>query len=134
MKYSASREWVEVESHSGSRDDRGNHMPMTARVGITHIAQKELGNIVYVELPKLGSQVDKQQEAAVLESTKAAVDVYSPVSGQIVEVNTQLVDHPELINQFPETQGWIYKIALAEASELDQLMDAEGYLTSLRSS
>lgn len=114
MKFTESHEWIEVESEIG-------------KVGVTQFAQKELGDIVYVELPKVNTNVARGKEAAVLESTKAAADVYSPVSGTIVEVNEALRTAPELINQSPEEQGWIFKIKLLNPSELDQLMDKDAY-------
>lgn len=120
MKFSDSHEWIEMET-----DD-------IARVGITMYAQKELGDIVYVELPILQKTIKAKQEVAVLESTKAAADIYSPVSGTIVEVNAKLNQNPELINQSAEQAGWIYKISLSDLSELDLLMDQKTYQTMLR--
>ena len=99
MKYTESHEWIE------SSDE-------TATIGITQHAQSQLGDIVYVELPKLGVAVKAGEEVAVLESTKAAADVYSPVSGNIVEVNTLLTNASELVNNFPEKDGWLYKLSL----------------------
>jgi glycine cleavage system H protein len=119
MKFTDSHEWIEIES--------GN----TARVGITTYAQKELGDIVYVELPIVQRQVNAKQEVSVLESTKAAADIYSPVTGTILEVNTKLSQAPELINQSPEKEGWIYKIRLANPAEVDLLMSKEEYLAML---
>ena len=115
MKYTDSHEWIEEENGK------------IARVGVTAFAQKELGDIVYVELPLVGQAVEAGQEIAVLESTKAAADIYSPVSGQVAEVNTKLKDSPELINQEPEKGGWIYKILLSNPAELDLLMDQTEY-------
>ncbi len=115
MKYTDSHEWLEIES--------GN----IARIGITNYAQKELGDIVYVELPQPNKQVEAKREVAVLESTKAAADIYSPVSGVIVEVNGKLIQNPELINESPEKEGWIYKIRLSDTSEIDRLMDKADY-------
>lgn len=118
MKFTKSHEWVEI------KDDLGT-------VGVTKHAQKELGDIVYVELPQVGKEVKASQEAAVLESTKAAADVYSPVSGSIVEVNSKLKDQPELINQAAEGEGWLFKIRLKDFSELDKLMDQKAYLDQI---
>lgn len=115
MKFTDSHEWIEIESGD------------VARIGITPYAQKELGDIVYVELPQVNKQVDAQQEVAVLESTKAAADIYSPVTGTIVEVNSKLNQQPELINQSPDKEGWIYKIRLSNPSEVDLLMDQAEY-------
>jgi glycine cleavage system H protein len=115
MKFTDSHEWIEIESGD------------IARIGITHYAQKELGDIVYVELPLVNREVNAKQEIAVLESTKAAADIYSPVSGMILEVNDRLKQQPELINQSPENEGWIYKIRLSNISEIDLLMDKADY-------
>lgn len=120
MKFTDSHEWIELEGEE------------VARAGITSFAQKELGDIVYVELPIKGASIKAKQEAAVLESTKAAADIYSPVSGVIVEVNEKLKEAPELINQSPEEEGWIYKIRLADPSEVDQLMDGRAYEEMLK--
>ncbi|MGA8163632.1 MAG: glycine cleavage system protein GcvH [Waddliaceae bacterium] len=118
MKFSETHEWIIVDDQTGA-------------VGVTDYAQKELGEIVYVELPEVGASIVSGEEAAVLESTKAATDVYSPVSGIIREVNTLLNSHPELINESPEDRGWIFKLELANKEELDALMDAEAYQASL---
>ncbi len=118
MKYTDTHEWIKVENGVGT-------------VGVTDYAQKELGDIVFVELPKVGSLVKKGQEAVVLESTKAAADVYSPVSGQIIEVNTALNDTSELVNNFPEKDGWLYKLTLSNPDEFNSLMDKESYQAKL---
>lgn len=115
MKYTDSHEWIKVEAEN------------TAIVGVTLYAQKELGDIVYVELPVPGRKVHASQEVAVLESTKAAADIYSPASGIIIAVNNELTVHPELINQSPEKEGWLYKIQLSNPAELDLLMDKTNY-------
>lgn len=120
MKYTESHEWIDLQEGS----DIGI-------VGVTTYAQKELGEIVYVELPKVGKSVNAGGEAAVLESTKAAADIYSPVSGTIIEVNNRLGSAPELINQSPEKEGWIFKIKVANPKELDQLMTAANYKQSV---
>lgn len=119
MKYTDSHEWIEMESAD------------TARMGITPYAQNELGDIVYVELPTAGRQINARQEVAVLESTKAAADVYSPVTGVIAEVNTKLANAPELINRSPDQEGWICKIRLSNPAELDLLMSKEEYQAML---
>lgn len=119
MKFTDSHEWIVVKEGIGT-------------VGITQHAQKELGDIVYVELPKKGKRVAAGEEAAVLESTKAAADVYSPVSGVILEVNEALQEDSGLVNRLPEGEGWIFKIVVEDPSQLEQLMDLESYLAILR--
>ncbi|MFI5343684.1 MAG: glycine cleavage system protein GcvH [Chlamydiales bacterium] len=119
MKYAESHEWIEMETLD------------IGRVGVTNYAQKELGDIVYVELPTVGKTVRAGQEVAVLESTKAAADVYSPVTGLIVAVNPLLQRAPELINQSSEEQGWLYKIQLTNLAEMDLLMNLEAYQAML---
>ncbi|MFI0434891.1 MAG: glycine cleavage system protein GcvH [Parachlamydiaceae bacterium] len=115
MKFTDSHEWMRIE-------DDG-----IACVGITTYAQKELGDIVYVELPIVGKQVRAKQEVVVLESTKAAADIYSPLSGLIEEVNAKLTIAPQLINESPEGEGWIYKMRCSHPEEIDSLMDEERY-------
>lgn len=117
-KFTDSHEWINVE---GS----------TATVGVSQFAQKELGDIVYVELPTVGKRVNSGQEIAVLESTKAAADVYSPASGEIIAINEKLATAPELINKSPEDDGWLFKIRLSNPSEMDLLMDANEYQSML---
>ncbi len=119
MKFTDSHEWIEMETAD------------IARIGITNYAQKELGDIVYIELPMLQKQVNAKQEVVVLESTKAAADIYSPVTGTIIETNTKLSQQPELVNQSPEQEGWIYKIRLANPAEVDLLMDQAEYQAML---
>lgn len=114
MKFTESHEWIAFTNGVGT-------------VGVTNHAQHELGDIVYVELPKVGKEVKAGEEAAVLESTKAAADVYSPVSGTIVEVNSALNEASELVNRSPEAEGWLFKIRLKNPQELDALMDAGTY-------
>lgn len=116
MKYTETHEWL---------DEQG-------KVGITPHAQKELGDIVYVELPKVGSTVKTGDQVAVLESTKAAVDVYSPVSGKIVEINEKLKEDSGLINSSPEKEGWIFKIELENLTEKNALMDEEKYMQMIK--
>lgn len=115
IKYAKSHEWVQVE-------DNG-----VATVGISEYAQQALGDVVFVELPKPGAKVSAGKEVAVVESVKAASDIYSPVSGEIMEVNTALQDAPELINSAPLAAGWLYKIKLGDSAELDALLDEKGY-------
>lgn len=118
LKYTESHEWIDVKDGIGT-------------VGVSSHAQKELGDIVYVELPAVGKSFNAGEEIAVLESTKAAADVYTPVSGTIVEVNTSLKDQSELINTSPEEHGWIFKIRLNDLAELEKLMDSKQYFSML---
>jgi len=110
IKFTDSHEWIKVE---------GNR----ATVGITEKAARELGEVVYVELPQVGKEVRAGAPVVILESTKAATDIYSPVSGEIVEVNQKLVDFIEPINQSPEQEGWLFKIHLSNPKELNLLHD-----------
>jgi glycine cleavage system H protein len=114
--YTEEHEWVRVEGDS-------------ATVGITDFAQGQLGDIVFVEVPEAGRSVTKGGEAAVVESVKAASDVYAPVTGEVIEGNQALLDDPSLVNRDPEGEGWFFKIRLSDAAELDGLMDAEAYKT-----
>lgn len=113
-KYSETHEWIDVKDTK-------------ATVGITRFAAKELGDIVFVELPEVGRKVRAKEVAAVLESTKAAADVYAPLSGTISEVNTKLKEAPELLSQDPENDGWLYRIVLEKNEELNDLMDGSAY-------
>ncbi|MFQ5486854.1 MAG: glycine cleavage system protein GcvH [Gammaproteobacteria bacterium] len=115
LKYTKSHEWVEELSDG------------TVRVGITDHAQELLGDMVYVELPEVGAEVHAGQECAVVESVKAASDVYSPVSGEVVAVNEQLADAPERVNQDPYGDGWIMQVRLDNDQELGELMSADDY-------
>lgn len=114
MKFTESHEWVEIKDEIGT-------------IGITDHAQGELGEIVYVELPEIGRTILLGEEVAVLESTKAAADVYMPISGKIVEVNTALADASEMINNSPEKEGWIFKVKISHPEEFEKLMDRETY-------
>lgn len=98
-----------------------------ATVGITNYAQEQLGDIVFVELPEEGKTFDKGDDAAVVESVKAASDVYSPVSGEVIEANGALEDEPALVNSDAEEDGWFFKLRLTDAGELDSLMDEAAY-------
>jgi glycine cleavage system H protein len=115
LKYTKSHEWVRV-------DDDG-----IATVGITDHAQELLGDLVFVELPEVGAAVTAGTECAVVESVKAASDVFSPVSGEVLEVNEALADAPETINQEAYDAGWIYRLRVADPAELEALMDADAY-------
>jgi len=99
----------------------------TATVGVTDYAQAQLGDVVFVEVPEIGRVVAKGKEAAVVESVKAASDVYSPVSGTVIEANAALTDDPALVNSAPEGEGWFFKLTLSDIAELDGLMDATAY-------
>lgn len=119
MKFTDSHEWIKVENDIGT-------------VGITEHAQKELGEVVYIELPAVGKKVKAGQEIAVLESTKAAADIYSPVSGEIVEINQTLGDFIHRINSSAEGEGWLFKIRLSNPSELENLHSQKEYLSLVR--
>ncbi|MDB5693440.1 MAG: gcvH [Alphaproteobacteria bacterium] len=114
--YTREHEWIRVEGDQ-------------AIVGITDFAQGQLGDVVFVELPEAKRQVTKGGEAAVVESVKAASDVYSPVSGEIAEANQALVDDPSLANSDPEGEGWFFRLRLSDPGELEGLMDAAAYKT-----
>lgn len=107
-------EWIDLEGE-------------TATVGIADFAQGQLGDIVFVELPDVGTMVEKGKDAAVVESVKAASDVYAPLSGEVVEVNDSLEDDPALVNSSPEEDGWFFKMTVSDKSELDGLMDDKAY-------
>ena len=98
-----------------------------AVVGISHFAQDKLGDVVFVELPEIGRVVEKGKEAAVVESVKAASDVYAPVSGEVVEVNAELEGAPGTVNEEAEGKGWFFKLRVSDATELDDLMTEEAY-------
>ncbi|RVT89783.1 glycine cleavage system protein GcvH [Sphingomonas crocodyli] len=112
--YTEEHEWIAVEGGS-------------ATVGITDYAQAQLGDIVFVELPASGRELSKGGDAAVVESVKAASDVYSPVTGQVTEANSALEEDPSLVNSAPEGDGWFFKLTLADPAELEGLMDAAQY-------
>ncbi|MGM0414223.1 MAG: glycine cleavage system protein GcvH [Bacillota bacterium] len=112
--YSEDHEWVKVEESVGT-------------IGITDFAQDELGDIVFVELPQVGDEFDKEDNFGVIESVKAVSDLYMPVSGEVVEVNEDLLDQPELVNEEPYEGGWIVKVSISDESEIEELMDAEEY-------
>lgn len=112
--YTQEHEWIDVAGD-------------VATVGITDYAQGQLGDVVFVDLPEAGRAVTKGGEAAVVESVKAASDVYAPVSGTVTEANPALADDPGLVNSAPEADGWFFKLTLSDASELDGLMDKAAY-------
>ncbi|MCS6986584.1 MAG: glycine cleavage system protein GcvH [Sphingomonadaceae bacterium] len=113
-RYTREHEWIEVAGE-------------TATVGITDHAQRQLGDIVFVELPEPGRVLEKGAEAAVVESVKAASDVYAPVSGTVLEANLRLKDEPGLVNSSPEEAGWFFRLTLANPRELEDLMEADAY-------
>ena len=114
LKFSKDHEWVSVEGD-------------IATIGITDFAQKALGDVVFIELPEVGKTLAAHADAAVVESVKAASDVYAPVSGTIVESNAALMADSTLVNTAPHTSGWFFKLKLSDPAELDQLMDQAAY-------
>jgi glycine cleavage system H protein len=114
MYYTRDHEWVKVEGEE-------------ATVGITTYASQQLGDVVFVELPEAGRKVKKGEAAAVVESVKAANDVYSPISGEVIESNQALADNPQTVNEAAEAGGWFMKIKVADKSELDALLDEAAY-------
>ncbi|MDA8844332.1 glycine cleavage system protein GcvH [Candidatus Pelagibacter bacterium] len=114
VKYSKEHEWIKLDGD-------------TAVVGITQHATEMLGDIVFVELPEIGSSVVKDGNAGVVESTKAASDIYTPVSGEIIENNQAIVDDPAKVNSDPENEAWFFKLKITDKSEMDSLMNKEEY-------
>lgn len=112
--YTDEHEWIDVEGD-------------TATVGITDYAQEQLGDIVFVELPDVGAMLDMGKDAAVVESVKAASDVYAPITGEVVEANAALEEDPALVNTSPEEEGWFFKLTIGDKEELEGLMDAKAY-------
>lgn len=112
--FTEEHEWIDVEGD-------------TATVGITDYAQGQLGDIVFVELPEVGAVVEKGKDAAVVESVKAASDVYAPISGEVMEANAALEDDPALVNSDAEGEGWFFRLTISDSSELEGLMDAKAY-------
>ena len=115
LKYANSHEWARLESDG------------IVVVGITDHAQDALGDIVFIELPESGAEVDAGAEIAVVESVKAASDIYSPISGEVVEVNSALEDEPELVNSSPYEDGWLFSVRVNPSDDFSNLLDAEGY-------
>lgn len=115
LKYVASHEWIREEGEG------------VVTIGITEHAQDLLGDVVLVELPDVGDEVSAGDDAGVVESVKAASDVYAPLSGEVVEINEALEDSPELVNSDPYGDGWFFKLKLTDPAELDDLLDADGY-------
>ena len=122
LYYASSHEWVSVEEEG------------MARIGISDHAQSELGDVVFVELPEIGDSFSAGDACAVVESVKAASDIYCPVDGEVVEINSALEDAPETINTDPYGDGWIFALKLGDESDLDNLMDADTYQAELEDS
>ncbi|MFD1009055.1 MULTISPECIES: glycine cleavage system protein GcvH [Oceanisphaera] len=119
LKYARSHEWVRLEANG------------EVVVGISEHAQDLLGDMVFVELPEVGRTLDASEECAVVESVKAASDIYAPVSGEVIAINEELEDSPELVNSDPYGDGWLFRIKLADESDLDELLDATEYQSSI---
>lgn len=115
LKYTKSHEWVRREADG------------SVTIGITEHAQDLLGDMVFVELPEVGRQMAAEEECAVVESVKAASDVYAPIAGEVTEANSTLEDSPEIVNQSPYGDGWLFRMQPADATEIDGLLDAAGY-------
>jgi glycine cleavage system H protein len=115
LKFLSSHEWARVESDG------------TITIGISDHAQDLLGDIVFVELPEVGQSVDAENDTAIVESVKAASDIYSPLSGEVIEVNSLLEDQPEIINSSPYEDGWFFKLTPSDIGELDNLLSPEDY-------
>ncbi len=118
LRYTETHEWVQVKGD-------------TAVVGITDHAQSELTDIVFAELPEVGKEVKKGDELCIVESVKSVSEIYSPISGKIVEINTDLEDSPEMINENPYDDGWLVEIEIANKNEIDELLDAAAYKQQL---
>ncbi len=116
LKYASSHEWARLEEDG------------TITIGITDHAQNALGDVVFVELPDVGTVLQAGQEAGVVESVKAASDIYAPVSGTVIAINATLEDNPETINADPYIDGWFFKLKPTDADELDELLDADSYI------
>lgn len=114
LKYAKSHEWVKVEGD-------------TATVGLSEFAQSELGDVVFVELPEVGSEVEKDSTFGVLESVKAASDLYSPLTGEVLETNQGLVEEPGKVNSSPFDDGWMMRVKVSDSSQLDSLLDSSAY-------
>ncbi|GAB1258511.1 glycine cleavage system protein GcvH [Aurantivibrio plasticivorans] len=119
LKYLSSHEWARVESDG------------TVTIGITDHAQEALGDVVFVECPEVGTTVNAGEEAGVVESVKAASDIYSLVTGEVIAINDALEDAPETVNESPYDDGWFFKVKPSDLSELDDALDSDGYLASI---
>ena len=116
IKYTADHEWIRIEGKFGW-------------IGITDYAQGELGDIVYVEIPAVGTKVEKGKSFGTIEAVKAVSDLFAPVAGEVVEVNAEIKDHPEVVNKDPYGNGWMVKIAINDLVQLDALLDVQAYKT-----
>ena len=117
-KYTKEHEWVEIDGD-------------TATVGITNHAQESLGDIVFIDLPTVGKEVKSNEELCVIESVKAASDIYAPIDGEVIEINNNLNDDASIVNQDPEKDGWIFKMKITDPSQYNNLMTLDEYLASL---
>lgn len=116
VKYTADHEWIRVEGQF-------------CWIGITDYAQSELGDIVYVDIPVVGTKVEKGKSFGTIEAVKAVSDIFAPVTGEVAEINTQMKDHPEIVNKDPYGAGWMVKIVITDPSQLDTLLDVQAYKT-----
>ena len=114
LKFTKDHEWLKIDGD-------------VATIGITAHAAEQLGDLVFVQLPEVGTTLDKGQEAAIVESVKAASDVYAPLAGEVVETNEAIVNDPSIVNVNPESDGWFYKLKLADSTSVDGLMDEAAY-------
>lgn len=119
LKYAPTHEWVRVEENG------------EVVIGISEHAQDLLGDMVFVELPEVGRNLDASEECAVVESVKAASDIYAPVSGEVIAINEELEDSPELINSDPYGDGWLFRVKLTDESDLEELLSATGYQSAI---
>jgi glycine cleavage system H protein len=116
VKYTADHEWIRVEGKIGW-------------IGITEYAQGELGDIVFIELPAVGSKIEKGKSFGTIEAVKAVSDLFAPVSGEVMEMNAEMKDHPEVVNKDPYTKGWLIKITITDPAQLDTLLNVQAYKT-----
>jgi glycine cleavage system H protein len=116
VKYTADHEWIRVEGKFGW-------------IGITDYAQGELGDIVYVEIPAVGTKIEKGKSFGTIEAVKAVSDLFAPIAGEVVEINAEMKDHPEVVNKDPYGEGWMVKIVITDPAQLDDLLDVQAYKT-----
>jgi glycine cleavage system H protein len=116
LKYTNDHEWIRVEGQFGW-------------IGITEYAQNELGDIVYIEIPAIGTKLEKGKSFGTIEAVKAVSDLFAPVAGEVVDINTEMKDHPEIVNKDPYGKGWMVKIAITDPAQLDILLDEQAYKT-----
>lgn len=114
LRFTNDHEWIRVEGD-------------TAVIGITDYAQQQLGDVVFVELPEIGRALERGKDAAVVESVKAASEVYAPIDGEVIEINTLLLDQPDTVNSDPQGKGWFFKVKLGDTAQLDALLDETAY-------